>query len=505
MYALPPMSQGSPDSSARLAAIVASSEDAIISHDLNGFISTWNTAAERMFGYTTEEALGQHISFLVPDDHRSEEDQVLENVRSGAGIDHYETVRRRKDGTTLDVSLAASPIRNSAGAVVGASKIVRDITVSKRMEREAFRLAAIVSSSDDAIISKDLNGIVLTWNRGAERIFGYTSEEAVGKSITMIIPQERLDEETHVLSRIRAGLSVEHFETVRQRKDGTPVDISLTVSPVRAADGTIIGASKIARDVTEQRRLREAAEEASRLKDEFLAVLSHELRTPLNTVLGYSRMLRRDSDRMNEDVRERALDALERNADTLTRLVNDVLDTSRIVTGKLRLAFESCSIDRLVTEALETVKATAEAKGLALEARLEPGLTVMCDHDRLLQVLWNLLSNAIKFTPAGGQVAVETRKRHGTVEVVVSDSGVGISKEHLPYVFQRFWQADTGVSREYGGLGIGLALARHLVEMHGGRISVESEGAGRGATFMFSLPSAGSVYARERNLRSVGK
>ena len=505
MYALPPMSQGSPDSSARLAAIVASSEDAIISHDLNGFISTWNTAAERMFGYTTEEALGQHISFLVPEDRRSEEDQVLENVRSGAGIDHYETVRRRKDGTTLDVSLAASPIRNSAGAVVGASKIVRDITVSKRMEREAFRLAAIVSSSDDAIISKDLNGIVLTWNRGAERIFGYTSEEAVGKSITMIIPQERLDEETHVLSRIRAGLSVEHFETVRQRKDGTPVDISLTVSPVRAADGTIIGASKIARDVTEQRRLREAAEEASRLKDEFLAVLSHELRTPLNTVLGYSRMLRRDSDRMNDDLRERALDALERNADTLTRLVNDVLDTSRIVTGKLRLAFESCAIDRLVSEALETVKATAEAKGLTLEDRLEPGLTVMCDHDRLLQVLWNLLSNAIKFTPASGQVVVEARKRHGTVEVVVSDSGVGISKEHLPYVFQRFWQADTGVSREYGGLGIGLALARHLVEMHGGRISVESEGAGRGATFMFSLPSAGSVYARERNLRSVGK
>ena len=498
------MSQGSPDSSARLAAIVASSEDAIISHDLNGLITTWNTAAERMFGYTSDEAIGQPIKMLVPEERRAEEEEVLASIRAGAGTDHYETVRRRKDGTTLDVSLAASPIRNSAGAVVGASKIVRDITVSKRMEREAFRLAAIVSSSDDAIISKDLNGIVLTWNRGAERIFGYTSEEAIGKSITMIIPQERLGEETHVLSRIRAGLSVEHFETVRQRKDGSSVDISLTVSPVRAADGTIIGASKIARDITEQRRLREAAEEASRMKDEFLAVLSHELRTPLNTVLGYSRMLKRDADRMNDGLRERALDALERNADTLSRLVNDVLDTSRIVTGKLRLAFENCSIERLVTEGLDTVKPTADAKGLTLEARLEPGLAVMGDHDRLLQVLWNLLSNAIKFTPAGGHVLVEARKRHGTVELVVKDSGVGIAREHLPYVFQRFWQAYTGVSREYGGLGIGLALARHLVEMHGGSISAESEGVGRGATFMISLPTAGTIYARERNLRSVG-
>ncbi len=505
MYAHQPMSQGPPDSSARLAAIVASSEDAIISHDLNGFITTWNAAAERMFGYTVDEAVGKHISLLIPETRRSEEEHVHVSVSAGVGIDHYETVRRRKDGTVLDVSLAASPIRNGAGAVVGASKIVRDITVTKRMEREAFRLAAIVSSSDDAIISKDLNGIVQTWNRGAERIFGYTTEEAVGQSITMIIPHERLDEETHVLSRIRAGLSVEHFETVRQRKDGSSVDISLTVSPVRAADGTVIGASKIARDITEQRRLREAADAASRMKDEFLAVLSHELRTPLNTVLGYSRMLRRDSEKMTGDLRERALDALERNADTLTRLVNDVLDTSRIVTGKLRLAFENCSIERLVTEALETVRATADAKGLTLEARVEPGLAVMGDHDRLLQVLWNLLSNAIKFTPGGGQVVVEARKRHGTVELVVSDSGVGISKEHLPYVFQRFWQAHTGVSREYAGLGIGLALARHLVEMHGGSISAESEGLGHGATFMIALPSAGTVYARERNLRSVGK
>ena len=498
------MPLGGPDSTARLAAIVASSEDAIISKDLNGYITSWNAAAERMFGYTAAEAVGQHVTLLIPEDRRSEEDFVLGQIRAGLGIDHYETIRQRKDGSALQVSLAVSPIRNSAGAVVGASKIIRDMTRSNELEREALRLAAIVTFSEDAIVSKTLDGIIQTWNRGAERIFGWTADEAIGRPITIIIPDDRLDEEAEVISRIRRGLSVEHFETVRRRKDGSPVDISLTVSPVRTADGQVIGASKIARDITEQQRLRAAAEEASRMKDEFLAVLSHELRTPLNTVLGYARMLRRDEVRMTDEMRDKALDALERNAESLTRLVNDVLDTSRIVTGKLRLAFESHPVDSVISEALDTVRPTADAKGLKLEARLDSALSVMCDRDRLLQVLWNLLSNAIKFTQAGGRVAVEARRNGGSVEIVVSDTGVGIRREDLPYLFQRFWQAETGVSREFGGLGIGLALARHLVEMHGGAIAVQSEGLGKGSTFVVSLPSAGSVFARERNLRSVG-
>ena len=376
---------------------------------------------------------------------------------------------------------------------------------SDRLEREALRLAAIVSSSDDAIISKDLNGIIQTWNRGAERIFGYTADEVIGKSITIIIPEERMDEETQVLTRIRAGLSVEHFETIRRHKDGSPINISLTVSPVKTADGRVVGASKIARDVSEQIRLRAAAEEASRLKDEFLAVLSHELRTPLNTVLGYARMLRQDQDegRMPEEMRRRALDALERNADTLSRLVNDVLDTSRVVTGKLRLIFETCPIDQLIEEAIETVRPAADAKGVLIERRLERNIAVMGDRDRLLQVVWNLLSNAVKFTPSGGSVVVEARKDAGVIHVSVADTGVGIRSDDLPFVFQRFWQAHTGVSREFAGLGIGLALARHLVELHGGTIRAESTGIGHGATFTVSLPTAGAMLARERNLRSA--
>jgi PAS domain S-box-containing protein len=354
------------------------------------------------------------------------------------------------------------------------------------------RLAAIVASSDDAIVSKDLNGTIMSWNSAAERLFGYSAEEAIGRPITMVIPDDRLSEEVEVLTRIRAGLSVEHFETIRQHKDGHFINISLTVSPILNSQGQVIGASKIARDITEQMRQRALVEEASRLKDEFLAVLSHELRTPLNTVLGYARMLRRDGDRMQGQVRERALEALERNADALTVLVNDVLDTSRIVTGKLRLELVRCALDEVTAQAVENIEAPASAKGIALEVTLEPGLIVMGDRDRLQQVIWNLLSNALKFTPGAGRIHVRAHRLAGAAAVSVADTGIGIAAEHLPYVFQRFWQAHTGASREFAGLGIGLALARHLVELHGGEISAVSGGVGHGATFTVALPTASS-------------
>jgi PAS domain S-box-containing protein len=367
------------------------------------------------------------------------------------------------------------------------------------------RLAAIVESSDDAIVSKDLNGTILSWNRGAERIFGYTANEAIGRSIRIIIPQDRQAEEDNVLARIRQGLSVDHFETVRQRKDGTLVDISVTISPVRNAAGEIVAASKIARDVTEQRRLRVIANEANRQKDEFLALLSHELRTPLNTVLGYTRLLRREDKRMSPELRERALDALERNADSLTRLVNDVLDTSRIVSGKMRLSLDSCQVDDFVQDAVETIQLAADAKGIVLDVLIEPGLTVLCDRDRLLRVMWNILSNAVKFTPSGGRVTVRATRHDSLIAISIRDTGIGISPDNLGFVFHRFWQGHTGASREFGGLGLGLALARHIVELHGGAIVAESAGVGQGTVFTVTLPTAASVRARERKLKPVAR
>lgn len=352
-------------------------------------------------------------------------------------------------------------------------------------EATAQRLAAIVESSDDAIVSKDLNGIIQTWNKSAERIFGFTAAEAIGRSITLIIPPERLDEETEVLRRIAAGEPVDHFETVRRAKDGRLIDISLTVSPIRASDGRIIGASKVARDITEQRQLRRALEDANTAKDQFLGMLSHELRTPLNTVLGYTEMLRNNM--LPDEQQKKAISIIAKNAEALTRLVNDVLDTSRIVTGKIRLERQDCDVSMLVADAVDGIRPAAEAKGVHIECSIPPDQRVTGDPDRLRQIFWNLTTNAVKFTPAGGKVTVAVKPAGGSVCIVVQDTGVGLSPESLPLVFQRFWQAESGGTRAHGGLGLGLALARHFVELHGGDISVHSDGVGKGSTFEVRL------------------
>jgi PAS domain S-box-containing protein len=472
----------------RLAAVIESSDDAIISQTLDGTIETWNRAAERMFGYTSEEAIGRPIELIVPAANLPADRAMLAGLRSGKGARHFETTGLTRDGATIPISLAISPVLTADGELIGMSRIARDMTTQQALQREAFRLAAIVDSSDDAIVSKDLNGIVRTWNRAAERIFGYKPEEIIGRPITTIIPVERHAEEDLVLSRIRAGKSVDHFETIRQRKDGTLIEISVTVSPIRTADGTVIGASKIVRDITPQRQLARAAEEANRVKDEFLAMLSHELRTPLNAVIGYTQMLRAGHYGDDTGRREHVIDVIERNAKLLSQLVSDVLDVSGIVTGKVRLTLGPCDLRGVVDAAVDVVRPSAEAKGIALQVHTsdEP-LQVRCDGDRMQQVFWNLLSNAVKFTPAGGRVAVDVSAAGASAVVTVCDTGVGIRAETLPFVFQRFWQGETPHNRQ--GLGLGLALAKHFVELHGGTISVESAGEGQGATFTVGLPA----------------
>lgn len=244
--------------SRRLAAIVESSDDAIVGKDLNGIVQNWNRAAERIFGYTEAEILGRSITLLIPDDRLHEEQRILRQIRSGQRIQHFDTIRRRKDGKLLNVSITVSPIRDAHGNIIGASKIARDITGAKEAETMRNRLAAIVESSDDAIIGLDLSAFITAWNRGAENTFGYSADEAIGQSVTMLIPRGMEDEEPRILARILKGDRVEHYETVRQRKDGSLIDVSLTVSPILDADGKIIGASKISRDITESKRQQEA-------------------------------------------------------------------------------------------------------------------------------------------------------------------------------------------------------------------------------------------------------
>jgi hypothetical protein len=351
----------------------------------------------------------------------------------------------------------------------------------------AERLAAIVAWADDAIVSEDLHGTITSWNRAAEELFGFTEGEAIGRHIGIIVPDDRLAEVAHVLSQVRSGVGVAHHETVRRRKDGTPVDVDLAVSPIRGADGAVIGASKVARNIADRKRRRQAAEETSRMKDEFLAVFSHELRTPLNNVLGNVQLLRKE---ISSAHRARALDALERNAGALARLVNDVLETSRIITGRLHLSFDLVDAAEVVREAVETMRPTFDAKGVSIASTVGTGLAVRGDRDRLLQAVWHLLSNAAKFTAPGERVTVLAAKGVGNVSIAIADTGVGIAAEQLPHVFERFWQSDGTLTRAHGGLGIGLALARHVVELHGGQVEAASGGLGRGTTITIALPAA---------------
>jgi PAS domain S-box-containing protein len=254
---------------ARLGAIVESSDDAIVGKTLDGVITSWNRAAEVIFGYAASEAVGQHITLVIPEDRRFEEDIIIGKIRAGERIEHFETVRRRKDGSLIDLSVTVSPIRDASGEIIGASKVARDITHSKRAERISAYLAALVDSSDDAIISKDLNSVITSWNRGAERIFGYTSEEVVGRSITILIPPELQTEEETIITKIRAGERVDHFATERLTKAGNRLNMSITVSPIRDTRGQIIGASKIARDVTKEKRAELRRTALARLTDEI--------------------------------------------------------------------------------------------------------------------------------------------------------------------------------------------------------------------------------------------
>lgn len=363
------------------------------------------------------------------------------------------------------------------------------------------RLAAIVEGSEDAIVSKTLDGVITSWNRGAERIFGYTAGEAVGRPITLIIPPELHHQEVEVLGRVRRGQAVEHFETVRVRKDGQRVEISLTVSPVRDEAGRIVGASKIARDISERKRFereraellareraaRAAAETASRSKDEFLAVLSHELRTPLNAVLGWVRMLRAGT--LDPPTAERGLAVIERSTHSLGQLVSDLVDVSRIVAGRMSLNRAPVDLVPVVRSVLESLRPAAQARRIGLSAEL-PGAPVplVGDADRLQQVVWNLVSNAVKFTPEGGRVEVRLDRAGARARLVVADTGQGIAPDFLPHLFERFRQADSGSTRAHAGLGLGLAIVRHLVELHGGTVTAASPGPGQGATFAVELP-----------------
>jgi PAS domain S-box-containing protein len=706
----------------RLAAIVDSSDDAIISKDLNGTILSWNRRAEVMFGFTAEEAVGQSITIIIPQDRRFEEAEVLRHVRAGEPVEHFETVRQRKDGTTLFISLTVSPIRDLDGSVIGASKIARDISDRKQAESLSAdlqrRLLALIAASGSLLRSPRLDDVLPailnlatellsadgyaiwrcddenTWRvvsssgvsdeftgrlvseadrgmgsltdplavedvltsvrlegrREAYRLEGiqsilavplligsrnsgslvtyyrtrhsFTDVEvqtgrALGNLAAAAITTAELYEEQHrsreaaerlnrraaflaeasallagsldyqATLRAVANLAVPHiadwcavdivddrgeiqrlavahvdpakveyarvlgeqYPQDRESPDGihavirtgraamlaeipdeliaararTPEhlriirELGLTsyICVPLIAHGRTLGALtfvsaesgrrydehdlRFAEDVAYRAALAvdnahtyRHVSAANRAKDEFLATLSHELRTPLNAVLGWARMLREGG--VREERRAHALEVIERNAGAQLRLVEDLLDVSRIITGKFRLDVQQVDVSSTIEAALEAVQPAAMAKRIQLRKALDPTAgTLHGDAGRLQQMVWNLLANAVKFTPHGGFVQITLRRAVSVLEIEVSDNGEGLIPDVLPFVFDRFRQADSGPSRGHMGLGLGLAIVRHIAELHGGAVSASSPGPGQGATFRITLPVEASA------------
>lgn len=363
-------------------------------------------------------------------------------------------------------------------------------------------LAAVVDSSDDAIVSKTLEGVVTTWNTGAERIFGYSAQEMVGSSILKIIPENRHEEEPMILQRIRRGERVDHFETVRRRKDGTLIDVSVTISPVRDADGKIVLVSKIARDITRAKYIqkeltdakeaaelaRKEAESANQAKDRFLSVLSHELRTPLTPVLAAVSFLEKDLT-LPESILEN-LRMIRRNVETEARLVDDLLDLTRIAQGKLNVHFEVIDAHTLLRNIVAMYQQQVADKSQSIRMSLKATEhQIWADAGGFQQILLNLLSNAVKFTPKNGAISVRTSNDGPNLQIEVSDNGIGMEPGVLPRLFNAFEQGDSTFARRFGGLGLGLSIVKSLMGFHKGSVTAFSAGQNQGSTFTLRLPS----------------
>ncbi len=375
-----------------LASIVESSEDAIVSKDLNGIISTWNRGAEQLFGYTADEVIGKPITILIPEGRFNEEPAILARIRSGRAVEHYETRRKRKDGTLIDLSLCISPIRDESGTIIGASKIARNITEQKKAQEAILFQASLLDAVEEAVIATDLNGQIIFWNSFAEHLFGWASREVLGADIVEIVPSlTSKDHAAVIMEQLRDGQSWSG-EMILQRRDGSEFLGAITDSPIFNEKGELIGVVGVSSDISEAKRAeaerqrlleserlaRLEAEAANRLKDEFLATLSHELRNPLNVVIGYAEILRRGEDTKNSFV-GKAAEVIRRNALAQSQLVSDLLDLSRLEMGKLAVTLQPVSLSTIVVDALETVRTEAEgeehftqidcAKGIACYGR----------------------------------------------------------------------------------------------------------------------------------------
>ena len=490
--------------------------DAVITTDTAGRITYINGVGESLTGWSQPDALGQpleRVFHIVNELTRLPvENPATRALREGVvvGLANH-TILIKKDGTECPIDDSAAPIRNDEGLVSGCVLIFRDVTAQRLIERDkanqlltARLLSSIVESSNDAIIGKSLDGVIQSWNAAAEQLFGYTAEQAVGQHISLVIPPERLSEEDQIIADLKEGKRIEHYETERVRSDGQRVVVSLTISPIKDESGNVIGASKIARDVTQRkqlednlRRLAADLSDADRRKNEFLATLAHELRNPLAPMSNMLEVVKR----ANGDTRiiKTAHETLERQLGQMIRLVDDLLDLNRVTHDRLELRRSEIELSSVIRQAVEVARPLVDSAGHHLTVDLpdEP-IYLYADLARLAQLFGNLLNNSGKYTRPNGTISLSAKRVGDEVVVTVKDNGAGIPQDKLDSIFDMFMQVDRTSARSQGGLGIGLTLVKRLTEMHGGSIEARSAGEGQGSEFIVRLPVLNRAAIQKR-------
>ena len=497
----------------RFRLLVESLTDyAVFMIDLSGSMASWNPGVRSVLGYESEEFIGlPFAAIFTPEDVlRNQPHQELEGARV-TGRSDDKRIHVRKDGSRFPADGVVTAIRDDSGGIIAFSKVMHDISEAHhasealRQSEERYRLL-VENVRDYAIFLLDAEGHVASWTPEAERIKGYTAEEIVGRHFCVFFTEEdrrRGAPEQELRTARTAGRA--EGEGWRVHKDGSRFWGDEIVAPIADETGVLRGFARIVRDLTDRQRaalereqLYAEAREANRLKDEFLGTVSHELRTPLNAILGWAHLLEMKGSDVGEALHNRAVRTIARNAEVQAQLVDDLLDVSRIISGKMRLRFGTSNMRDIVMAAVDSLRPAAAAKNVDLRMSSSPMVaTIWADADRLQQVVWNLLSNAIKFTSPGGTVEVRAQHSDDVMVLTVTDTGVGIPAEVLPFVFERFRQADSSTTRGYGGVGLGLAIVRHLVELHGGSVHAASAGSGQGATFTVRLPGAVPLQSGE--------
>jgi PAS domain S-box-containing protein len=503
---------------ARLAAIVESSDDAIVSKTLDGIIMSWNRAAEQMFGYTAEEAVGRHITLIIPPERHAEEDDVLARLRRGEKVDHFETVRQAKDGRRLVISLTVSPIRDSSGRVIGASKVARDVTDRYRAEQNLrlseARFRALAEASPALIWRLDPQGRIAYVNPRFQEYFG-ERVRPLGDAWRGIVHPD--DAATYLAAVDAAQRDRARLQAVARLRDerGNWRWIESHALPIFGANDEYQGHVGISLDVTERKQAEEALLESDRHKNEFLAMLAHELRNPLAPIRSSLEVLKQlatmpsglDGVPANgppgspaldpRRVLAAALDTMERQVGHMVRLVDDLLDLARISRGKIALRWGRVDLESVIHQALEAVRSLSDSMGHDLEVAVPPEpVCLNGDPARLAQIVSNLLNNACKFTPRGGHVWLSVTREPSAegscpgIVISVRDDGIGMSPDQLPRMFEAFTQANSSLEHTGSGLGIGLTLVKTLVQMHGGSVEARSAGIGQGSEFLVHLPTA---------------